>query len=248
MPKSRGRKPAKPRCRQASGNPRRRALDPLSAGVLQNAQQMLVQLLSSDRIPGDAAVPMLLPVLWVLRAADSGAPPNVCVSACQTLRFAYAQLGIRAELHAVELTVDDSSGTTFERGTGMPSWEGMELDGHCVLWLPDRRRLVDPTVVQFPEVARLALGPVVGKVTSVMGRGEDAIAITDGGTLPEGARFPAQRGNGLLSCTRSQAGKPQERSPATRGWFSAWPTISAPAGTSPRTRWRRFVILRFTGR
>jgi hypothetical protein len=65
-------------------------------------------------------VPMLLPLLWVLRAADAGAPPNVCVDACETLRWGYAQLGIRAELHVTTIT----AGKTLPPGTQFPLRRG----------------------------------------------------------------------------------------------------------------------------
>jgi hypothetical protein len=63
------------------------AVDPLAAGVLRDAKHVLGQVLGNDRVPPDAMVPMLLPLLWVLRAAGAGAPPNVCVDACETLRW-----------------------------------------------------------------------------------------------------------------------------------------------------------------
>jgi hypothetical protein len=65
----------------------------------------------------------MMPVnMWVLRAAESGAPPNVCVGACQTLRYALGQFAIGAELAAVDLVVDDPG--RAPPFTGLPSLHG----------------------------------------------------------------------------------------------------------------------------
>src|SRR3954468_3236665 len=45
----------------------------------------------------DQLVELVLPYLWVA-LADGRVPANVCVDACMTLRNAYGQLGVRAEL------------------------------------------------------------------------------------------------------------------------------------------------------
>jgi len=89
----------------------------------------------------------------------------------------------------------------------MPSWDGTELDGRCILWLPDSGRIVDPTVVQFQEVARMRpLGPVVGSVAAIVGQGQDVTTITAGKTLPSGTQFPLRRRSStLLYTTASEA-------------------------------------------
>jgi hypothetical protein len=144
---------------------------------------------------------MMLVNMWVLRAAESGAPPNVCVDACQTLRYALGQFAIGAELAAVDLVVDDPGRGTTVHGTPEPSWDGTGLDGHCILWLPRWRRFIDPTVTQYADAARLGLGPVMGRMDAVTGPAEQAVALAEGQALPEGAHFAVPRGNGMLLYT-----------------------------------------------
>jgi hypothetical protein len=59
---------------------------------------------------------MLLPILWAAVAAESGLPANVCADACATIRQAYLQIGINAELKAVDLVIADASGQIFTGG------------------------------------------------------------------------------------------------------------------------------------
>jgi hypothetical protein len=105
-----------------------------------------------------AAVPGLDAVI----REDLGVPPNICVEACRWLHYAYAQLGIRSVLTATGLVVSGRPGNAILRAPASPSWDGAMLDGHAVLCLPEVRRFVDPTVEQYPEVARYRIGPVSG--------------------------------------------------------------------------------------
>lgn len=163
------------------------------------AKDRLARVLGGQ-VPGELLVPMLLPTLWTVAAAKGGVPQNICVGACETLRYAYGQLGIRAELRAVQLTVDDPAGNIALYGTLEPSWEGTELDGHCILWLPGSRRFVDPTVEQYAEVARLGLGPIVGRSAAAWGDRRAVAAMSEGG-LPAGAQLAVKRGDALLGYT-----------------------------------------------
>src|SRR6266566_2796722 len=104
MPKSRGRKPKKPApSRRARGDPSRMAVSRLAAARYRDAKNLLGGLLASERVPGEALVPILLPTLWVLKSAERGDPANACVDACLTLHYGYGQLGIRADLQFVDL-------------------------------------------------------------------------------------------------------------------------------------------------
>jgi hypothetical protein len=201
MPKSRGRKTTKaaPRPRRP-GDPRLASLDALAVARYENARNLLANMLAGE-VPGEALVPMMLITLWVLNAAESGLPPNVCVDACQTIRHALAQFGIEAQLVAVDLVVDDPARGTTLHGTPEPSWEGTELDGHCILWLPRARRFLDPTVTQYPDAARLGLGPVMGRTSAIAGPQAKVKALAEGATLLEGSHFGVPRGGGMLLYT-----------------------------------------------
>ncbi|MFJ8746196.1 hypothetical protein ACIRL2_43420 [Embleya sp. NPDC127516] len=113
--------------------------------------------------PPDRLVEQLLPQLWL--ALADGFPANVCVDACITLSFAFGQFGIESLLQPVDLTIEDASGAVVVHGSPRPSWNaaGTEFTGHCVLWLPDSRRLIDPTVEQYERMRRLDLGPLVAR-------------------------------------------------------------------------------------
>lgn len=112
-----------------------------------------------------AAVPGLDAVI----REDLGIPPNVCVEACRWLHYAYAQLGIRSVLSAAGLVVSGPAGNAILRAPVSPSWTGAVLDGHAILCLPEVRRFVDPTVEQYPEVARYRIGPVSGLTAGQLG-------------------------------------------------------------------------------
>ncbi|MBO3681965.1 hypothetical protein [Streptomyces sp. NEAU-YJ-81] len=52
----------------------------------------------------DQLAELVLPYLWVA-LVDGRVPANVCVDACMTLRNAYGQLRVRAELLPVDLEI-----------------------------------------------------------------------------------------------------------------------------------------------
>ncbi|MEV5687573.1 hypothetical protein AB0L68_30970 [Streptomyces sp. NPDC052164] len=139
----------------------------------------------------DQLVELVLPHLWAA-LVDGRIPANVCVDACMTLRNAYGQLGVRAELLAVDLLVQRKGGGTTHYGSLTPSWTGTSWNGHCVLVLPDSERFVDATVEQFDEVREVGHGPLVGKVT---------LSTHDGFVVEPGAQVVLQRGDLMLTYT-----------------------------------------------
>ncbi|OEJ28913.1 hypothetical protein AS594_35320 [Streptomyces agglomeratus] len=90
----------------------------------------------------DQLVELVLPYLWVA-LADGRVPANVCVDACMTLRNAYGQLGVGAELLPVDLVIQNKDGSGTRYGSLTPRWTGASWNGHCVLVLPDSGRFVD---------------------------------------------------------------------------------------------------------
>ncbi|MFB7739935.1 hypothetical protein ACFC08_37550 [Streptomyces sp. NPDC056112] len=140
----------------------------------------------------DQLVELVLPYLWVA-LADGRVPANVCVDACLTLRNAYGQLGVRAELLPVDLAIRNRDGSGVRYGSLTPSWTGSSWNGHCVLVLPDSDRFVDVTVEQFDEVREIGMGPMVGKT---------ALSIDGDGSLMEpGAQVVLRRGDLTLTYT-----------------------------------------------
>lgn len=105
----------------------------------------------------------------------------------------------------MHLAVTDEGGRTLVHGSLEPSWEGNVLDGHCILFLPDEQRVVDATVEQFREVARLKRGPLVGRMAVPLAPG---LQGTSGG-LPAGAQLPVRREG--LSLLYTMAGEDATR-------------------------------------
>jgi hypothetical protein len=64
------------------------------------------------------------PHLWVSIVDGSVPAANVCVDACMTLRNAYGQLGVRAELQPVNLVIRNRHGDRARYGSLEPSWTG----------------------------------------------------------------------------------------------------------------------------
>ena len=168
----------------------------------------------------------MVPTLWagMLR----GQPANICVDSCRILQCCYAQFGIRSEIRAVDLAVTDDAGRTYMHGSPEPSWEGNVLDGHCILYLPDEQRVVDATIEQFREIARLKQGPLVGRMAVQLTPGLRG----SGGRLPAGAQLPIRRAGLTLlytiaddDATRVILDHPAAREdPAdTSGRASTWP-------------------------
>ncbi|MET7636620.1 hypothetical protein [Streptomyces sp. NPDC005078] len=142
----------------------------------------------------DQLVELVLPYLWVA-LADGRVPANICVDACMTLRNAYGQLGVRAELLPVDLAIRNQDGGGTRYGSLTPSWTGTSWNGHCVLVLPDSERFVDATVEQFDEVREIGMGPMVGKVAL------SAHGTQDGVLMTPGAQVVLQRGDLVLTYT-----------------------------------------------
>jgi hypothetical protein len=148
-----------------------------------------------EQAPPDALVELLLPNLWAGIAQESGAPANICVDSCLTLKYAYGQLGIRAELALADLTVREANGDGVLHGTPEPSWneDGTVFNGHCILLLPDSGRHVDATVEQFAKVREQGGGPLVGRSVA------STTSFEPGQLLPPGTRLAVQRGDIVMT-------------------------------------------------
>ena len=161
---------------------------------LRASTQALGKLLAGA--PPDSLVPLLVPILW-LHHVD-GLPGNLCVDAAYTLRYAYAQFGIRAEIMPVDLVIQDSrTGATVMHGRPDPHWEDNQYVGHCVLRLPDDGRFVDATVEQYREISRLHLGPIVGRTVLSTG------PVDAGRPVLAGTHFGVSRQHLMLLYTAS---------------------------------------------
>ncbi|MGW2785928.1 hypothetical protein ACWC3X_32540 [Streptomyces populi] len=139
----------------------------------------------------DQLVELVLPFLWVA-LSDGRAPANICIDACLTLRNAYGQLGVRAELLPVTVAIRKKNGTGTVYGSLTPSWTGTSWNGHCALVLPDSERFVDPTIEQFDEVRKIGMGPMVGKV---------AMSSRPDSLVEQGTQVMLQRGDLVLTYT-----------------------------------------------
>lgn len=148
-------------------------------------------------LPGEALVPILMTSLLSMAATQTRTPENTCIGACGVLREAYGLLGLRAEIRAVVLTVDDADGNVAVYGSFEPSWQGSVLTGHCILLLPESGRTIDPTAEQYPEVARFGLGAVVGRTLTTLHSPRDAAVIAAGG-MPAGGQIVMRRGDATL--------------------------------------------------
>ncbi|TKK84465.1 hypothetical protein FDA94_29435 [Herbidospora galbida] len=195
MPKSRGRKGKTTRTPKRAGNAASGAGGSrFTPGRLRSDDGQLGQLLVADGIPADTRVVMLLPMLWLSKA--HGHRGNICLDACLTLRHAYRQLGITAELQPVKLTVTDATGRVTVYGAAQPHWENDNFIGHVVLYLPGAGRLVDATVEQYPQIAKLRVGPVIGRLAA----GSQPIDPQQD-RLPARAQLVVPRGDLLLTYT-----------------------------------------------
>ncbi|MGW4394938.1 hypothetical protein ACWEHA_06570 [Amycolatopsis nivea] len=136
---------------------------------LKSDTESIGTLLDSDDVAPDLLVELLLPLLWLDHAA--GAAGSLCVSGSMMLHYAYAQLGIASEVHAVDVVItDERTQQHVAYGRQDPYWDGETFHGHCLLHLPRTRRMIDPAVEQFPEVKRSNL-PLFGR-TVVTGSDE----------------------------------------------------------------------------
>jgi hypothetical protein len=203
VPKSRGRrKPAKNRQqprRTPSSTGSWLGRDGYDVGRIGSSTDRIGGLLLSGDAAPDLMVELLLPLLWLEYAA--GYPTNLCASSCATLHYAYAELGIEAHPRAVDLLVGDrrtDKHTIYGRPD--PYWNGSTFHGHCVLWPPGSKRLIEPTVEQYPEIRRYQLGPICGRLAAGMGTPEFQRRIARGELVP-GSQVGVQRGDLMLLYT-----------------------------------------------
>ncbi|MGX7829833.1 hypothetical protein ACTG9Q_32625 [Actinokineospora sp. 24-640] len=111
---------------------------------------------------------MLIPFLW--RRHPFSPTGNLAVDSAMVLRHAFAHLGIVATVVAVDLWVGQRRGSQVDMiARPDPRWDDGRFDGHCVLVLPQSKRLVDATVDQFAAVRRHRNHPVIGRVTLTSG-------------------------------------------------------------------------------
>jgi hypothetical protein len=141
-------------------------------------------LLASTLLSKAAAVPLAEPLAFAalpplaLHAMKSRLPLGAtsgsrCVDDCLTLACAYAELGIEAQVRVATLTVTDiTTHAESAYGDPRPRWDDARWDdetgrpgftGHTVVWLPERRHLIDPSAERFPEIAAGKAGPVIAQ-------------------------------------------------------------------------------------
>lgn len=205
-----GMAPKRPNPKKDKSARRRRPQRPMpgtfTAGVLDPNYRARVDKLSmqATSAPPEALIPVLLATTWA--GVQVGQTANHCVDACRTLGFALAQLGIRTELRAAELIIrNNRTGQMSERAPRIPSWQGNELTGHCILTLPEQDRFIDATIEQFHEVAALKLGPAVGRAGAFLDPDTGAVhAPRATAARPvAGSVLALQRGNLVLAYTLS---------------------------------------------
>jgi hypothetical protein len=126
---------------------------------------------------------------------------GVCLTASHSLRAAYEWLGIRAQVVPCQLSVKrrDGSGTLY--GAKSPSYDlhrGM-FSGHCLTYLPDRQRVCDLTVAQFPEVRRVDPSPVLGMAALQSDDGLRTFSDPTPGPLVDGQEFMVMRAGLVLT-------------------------------------------------
>ncbi|MDL4818677.1 hypothetical protein [Actinomadura opuntiae] len=148
---------------------------------------------------------VLLTVTWA--DAQSGQSAHHCVDSCRTLGYALGHLGVATELRAAGVVMHHQrTGMTTSCAPVMPSWRNRnELDGHCLLTIPDQGRYIDATIEQFPGMSQLRAGPAVGRFGALPDptTGE----ISDVGDLmgrpPAGTSIALPRGDRVLVYTLS---------------------------------------------
>lgn len=170
-----------------------------NAGHIASPAEKIGGLLLGEDIPADLMVELLPAMLWLEHA--TGLPTNLCVSSCAALHFAYAQLGIDAHPRAVDLVVGNRRTDQHTMyGQSDPYWSGSTFHGHCVLWVPGSKRLIDPTVEQYPEIRRYELGPVCGRIAASMATPAQQAELARG-ELPPGTAIGVERQDLILLYT-----------------------------------------------
>jgi hypothetical protein len=161
------------KARVAPGDPRRREAEALARELAQRATGALNRVLGGDL--SDPMTVIAMPALFletVVAAYRHVLPAERCVDDCLVLAYAYAQLGLEAEVRFAELTVTDSViASRAVHGTLDPGWEDGMIHGHMVVWLPGHRSLVDPTAEQYEEIAAYEQGPVIAVAARQAGQG-----------------------------------------------------------------------------
>jgi hypothetical protein len=148
--------------RAVSGDPRKQSPDVVPERVLR-ASALLRKATAarlSDSLPFTALPPL------ALHALTSRSPGTLsaarCVGECLVLAYAYAELGIEAQVRSAELTVTDPrTGARAVYGSPRPDWQDDVFRGHTVVWLPAQRHLIDPAAERFREIAAYKAGPVI---------------------------------------------------------------------------------------
>lgn len=167
---------------------------------LPDSGQFLVQLVSAVAA-GKAEPRMLIDLCpgFVLTDLLAHSPDvegaNVCLAASHSLRAAYEWLGIRAQVVAVQLEVQRKDGSGTRYGAEAPTFDPATraFSGHCVTYLPDRQRVCDLTVAQFPEIRRSDPSPVLGKAALESRDGLHTFSDPTPGPLVEGQKFMVAR-------------------------------------------------------
>lgn len=143
---------------------------------------VLASTLLRKAVAADLADPLPLPALPALvrHALRAGAPVTAdCARECLILAYAYAELGIEAQVRVAELVVTDAkAGTRAVHGSPRPPRSGDS--GHTVLWLPEHRHLIDPGAERYREIAAWKAGPVIAAAGRAgdPAAGEDEITLT----------------------------------------------------------------------
>jgi hypothetical protein len=139
----------------------------------------------SDPLPFAALPPL---ALHALTSRSPGALPAArCVGECLVLAYAYAELGIEAQVRTAELTVTDPrTSARAVYGSPQPGWQDDVFHGHTVVWLPAQRHLVDPAAERSREIAAYKAGPVIAAARepadgeSAYGDDEFTLTVTRG--------------------------------------------------------------------
>ncbi|WP_406363829.1 hypothetical protein OID55_42160 (plasmid) [Streptomyces sp. NBC_00715] len=141
--------------------------------------------------------------------SDGRAPASICVDACLTLRNAYGQLGVRAELLLVTVAIRRKGGAGTLYGSLTPTWTGTSWNGHYALVLPDSERFVDPSIEQFDEARKIGMDPMVGSMVEpgaqvVMQRGDLTLTYIDAG--PEALASIVEHPEAIAHADRRRTG------------------------------------------
>jgi hypothetical protein len=144
---------------------------------------------------GEELLLQCLPRVYTFHA--EGHLANHCIDATHTLMYAYRQLGVESEILPVDLAIKRmSDGAMLYHGTPEPRWdEKGQYTSHAVLHLTERHSLIDVTVEQYPAIAALGMGPVIGR-----GRVANQ-PLLPGQSLPPGSAMALQRKDLLIVYT-----------------------------------------------